>query len=126
MKVHARTLVPSEIPARVEPYTRQTFTTVGKEYEVHAVAVSDGIPFLQFVDDQGYPAWIPSLVFDLADTAIPTDWICNPISTNDGGSLVLLGPDFIAKDEDSYAAMVELHADQVDRFWKRVDSLFSG
>ena len=36
---------------------------------------------------------------------------------------MIIGPDFIAKDKESYIAMVELQADQVDRFWKRIDAL---
>jgi hypothetical protein len=123
MRVRARALALSAIPAKIEPYTRQIFTTVDKEYDVHAVAVFDGIPFLQFVDELGYPAWSPSLLFEVTDTTLPTDWICNAIPTDDGGSLFLLGPDFVARDEASYSEMVELDADQVDRFWKRVKSM---
>jgi hypothetical protein len=121
MKVRARAVNSSEISDRVEPYTRQTFTTAGKEYEVHAVAVFDnGIPFFQFVDDLGYPSWKPSLLFEVSDGALPTDWICNPLSTKEGESILLLGPDFIVVNEEAYNAMVELDANQVERFWRRV------
>lgn len=127
MKVRAKAVTSSEIPAGVVPYTRQTFTTVGKEYDVHAVAVLDGcVPFIQFVDDLGYPAWKPSLLFEVADAAVPGDWICNPISTDDGGSILLLGPDFVANSEESYNAMVELDNEQVGRFWNRVNSIARG
>ncbi len=36
---------------------------------------------------------------------------------------LLLGPDFVAKDQAAHASMAELEADQVDRFWKRIESL---
>ncbi len=41
----------------------------------------------------------------------------------EAGTTVLLGPAFIAKDVESYGAMAELEADQVDRFWKYIDAL---
>lgn len=35
----------------------------------------------------------------------------------------LLGPEFIVRDAESRDAMVELEADQVDLFWKRIDAI---
>jgi len=123
MRVQAKAIRSSEIPTRIEPYTRQTFTTAGKEYDVHAVSMTDhGVPFLQFVDDFGYPAWRPSLMFGITDSTLAPDWVCNFIQTDGGASLLLLGPEFVVRDEASYNDMLLLDADQVDRFWKRVDS----
>ncbi len=36
---------------------------------------------------------------------------------------MVIGPEFVARDQAAYRAMVELEADQVGRFWKRVDLL---
>jgi len=122
MKVRAVAVASSEIPSSIEPYTRQTFVTVGKEYVVHAIAVlGSGVPFLQYIDDHGMPAWTPTLLFEPIDYSLPADWICNCFTGNDGWLALLLGPDFIAKDVPSYVAMVELEPEQVDRLRKRVE-----
>jgi hypothetical protein len=124
MRARARPAGRIQIPPKIEPYTRQRFVTAGKEYEIHAIQVnSDGVPFFQFVDDLGYPAWQPYLLFDVMDTSLPGDWHCNAFSDCEGGTLLAIGPDFVVKDETVLADMVQLDADQVDRFWKRVDSL---
>jgi hypothetical protein len=121
MRVLAREVDWSQIPPEITPYTKesQTFLTVGREYEVHAVAVFRGFVSLQIVDDLKYPSWRASWLFDVADHSIPSDWICTFL--HDEPSM-LLGPEFVVKDEESYGAMVELEAEQVDRFWKRVES----
>lgn len=98
----------------------QVFLAAGKEYDVHAMAVSGGILWLQIVDDIDYPAWYPCMYFELEDGTIPSDWQCQffPRNKPEGLSL-LLGPDFL-RDEAAYDDMVELTPEQVDRFWKRV------
>jgi hypothetical protein len=108
---------PPEV-ARFAP-PEQVRLTVGKMYEVHAVAVFNGIIMLQVIDDLRYPTWEPMWLFDLQDRTLPDDWICNLF--HDEPSMVL-GPEFVARDEESYGAMVELEAEQVDLFWKRVES----
>jgi len=121
MRVVARKVNWSECPADIAPYTKesQTFLTVGHEYEVQAVAVFKGSVALQVIDDLRYPAWEASWLFEVLDKTIPSDWIC---SVFEDEPILVLGPEFIAKDRDSYGAMVDLEADQVDRFWKRVGS----
>lgn len=121
MRVLARQVNWSECPSEIAPFTKQTqtFLSVGREYEVHAVAILKGFPFLQVVDDLGYPSWRASWLFDVVDTTVARDWICNVFHED---PVLVLGPEFVAKDEASYGAMVELEADQVDRFWKRVEA----
>jgi hypothetical protein len=123
MKVRARNVAEVEIPERIEPYTRQAFTTIGKEYEVYAVAVSSDICFILVVNDIDYPGWLPAVLVELADPSLPSDWVCNPILKANGSCLFLMGPEFIAKSQEAYEQMVESDADQVDRFWKRVARL---
>lgn len=122
MRVIARQVDWSECPTEIAPYTTraQTFLTVGNEYEVHAVAIFKGSPRLQVVDDLGYPSWRASWLFDMVDTSLPRDWICNVL---DDEPRLLLGPEFVARNEASYEAMVELEPDQVARFWERLDAL---
>jgi hypothetical protein len=72
---------------------------------------------MQVVDDLGYPGWKPAWLFDVIDSLIPRDWIC---STFHDDPALVLGPDFIARDLEGYAAMVELDPEQVGRFWNRV------
>jgi hypothetical protein len=124
MKVRARAFKPSEVSAKLGLYLNQRFVTEGKEYDVYAIAVFNGVVLLQTVDDLGYPAWTPHVIFDVSDSSVPRDWICNvlPEQAEDDVSM-LIGPEFLAKDLPSYVAMVELEADQVDRFWKRSDAM---
>jgi hypothetical protein len=126
MRVRARKIQANELSPRIQGYIgqNQQFLTHANEYEVHAMSFFDGLLFLQIIDDTRFPAWVPSSLFEQADTSIPSDWKCTmfPRST-EKGILMLLGPDFIVRDEKSYQEMVELDADQVDRFWKRIDSL---
>jgi hypothetical protein len=89
----------------------------GKEYEVYAAAVFEGLVLVQIIDDLGYPGWKPAWLFDVVDPAVPADWICSTF--HDDPSLVL-GPEFVASSTERYTAMVELEPGQVEKFWKRV------
>lgn len=102
----------------MRPYLGQTLITPGKEYEVHAAAVFEGLVLVQVVDDFGYPGWKPAWLFDVIDPAVPADWIC---STFHDEPSFLLGPEFVAGGQERYAAMVELEPEQVERFWKRIE-----
>jgi hypothetical protein len=117
MRVRARQVDPTTAPAALRPYLGQILVTAGKEYEVHAAVVFEGLVAMQVVDDLGYPNWEPAWLFDVVDSAIPGDWICSAF--HDDPALVL-GPDFIARSLDEYVAMVELDPQQVERFWNRV------
>lgn len=120
MRVVARIVDRSTAPDDIHPYIRQVFVTPGVQYEVHAVAVFEGSAALLVVDDIDRPTWWPTWLFDNVSSAIPSDWIC--AFFKEEPSLVI-GPDFIARDIESYGAMVTLEAEQVDKFWKRVDGL---
>ena len=122
MKVTARSVDWAACPQNIRPYTvkSQTFLTVGQEYDVHALAIFKGHPMLQIVNDIGWPSWCAGWLFDTTDEAVPSDRICTLLHEEPS---LLLGPEFVARDEDAYGFMVELEADQVDRFWKRVEAL---
>jgi hypothetical protein len=117
MRLIARNVKASESPANIRHYLGQSFISAGKEYDAQALAVFDGVTVLQVVDDIGMPSWRPAWLFDLIDPSLPDDWVGNVFH---GPLSLVVGPDFIARDEQSYAAMVELNDDQVRRFWKRV------
>jgi hypothetical protein len=109
-----------DCPPRVARFSTpgQVFITPGTEYAVHALAIFEGDLAFQIVDDLRYPAWVSSWFFEVRDPSIPSDWICNAFHDE---PLLVIGPDFIARDRESYGAMVELDAEQVDRFWKRAE-----
>lgn len=118
MRVRVREVDHSTAPSQVQPYLGQTLTTVGADYEVHAMSVFEGVVLLQVIDDVGYPGWKPAWLFDVLDSAMPSDWICSTF--HDEPSLVV-GPSFVAAGLEGYQAMVELEPKQVDLFWRRVD-----
>lgn len=125
MKIRAREIGTFNCPPEIEPYLGQgqTFVTAGKEYEVQSISLFNGIVSLQIVDDIDYPAWYPFVLFEIVEGSLPSDWQCRLFPNNDiTGVTMILGPEFIVKDEAAYEAMVELDPDQVDRFWKRVNA----
>ncbi len=95
--------------------------TIGNEYEVHCVSFFNDLLEYQIVDDLGYPTWCPHVLFNVTDRRLPTDWQIN-CSTNDRRVSFAIGPEFVVQNEASIQAMIELDADQVDRFWRRLDS----
>lgn len=109
-----------EAVARFAP-AGQVFVTAGRRYEVFAVSVFEGQAGFQVVDDLKYPAWLPAVLFDLEDTTLPPDWICNVFPDDD--PQVIMGPRFLAQNLAAYSRMVELETEQVRRFWQRLDRL---
>ena len=98
--------------------------TVGKVYEVHAISVFGGNVLVQIVDDLRFPVWYPSVLFEVVNRDLPSDWQCNSFAQiSMQKHIVVFGPEFVVQNEAAYNAMVELDADQVDLFWKRVDLL---
>lgn len=98
--------------------------SIGTVYEVHALAVFDGMVFLLILEDgqRDFPHWNPAWLFEVCDWSVPDDWICNIISGGLEGLQMVLGPEFIAKDEESYCRMAELEKESVDAFWKRIEA----
>ena len=93
--------------------------TVGKDYEVHAITVFQGVVFFQVVEDKGeLPAWVPAWMCKTVAGEMPGDWVANLV---DEGHL-LIGPPFLARDLQSYVDMVELNPQQMARFWRRLDA----
>ncbi len=96
-----------------------THITIGKEYEVYALSVFEGVVFLQIITDVNISGWKPSWFFEISEATTPNDWVC----CLPGGNLqMVLGPAFVAADESSYNRMVELDSESVAAFWQRVDA----
>ena len=117
MRVRARQFDPADVPVEIEPYLRQRFVTAGREYDVQALIVYDGRASYQIVDDSRTPAWEEAWAFDLVDSAIPADWICSVFQEQ---PRLVLGPSFVAESVEAYETMVEIHPEQVLRFWRRL------
>ena len=122
MRVRFRNPAPDAYTSEEAKYVApgQTFLSTEKHYDVHAVSVYDGVVFVQVVDDNRTPVFDPRALFDVIDTRVPEDWICNVFS--EGLVQLVLGPRFVAKDLASYDGMIDHRGPQVDEFWKRVDS----
>jgi len=121
MRAVARQIEVGSLPESIAKFAPpgQVFLTAGRQYDVHAIAVFEGQPSLLVVDDLRNPAWYPAWLFEVVDTALPPDWICNVFREEPA---LVVGPDFVASDLAAYEGMVELAADRVDLFWKRVGS----
>ncbi len=101
-------------------YSHQTKThiTLNKEYEVFALCIFNGAIFVQIICDVNIPDWLPSTwLFEVTEKNIPSDWICNFFNSQ---PYMVMGPEFEAKDLESYEQMVELEPEAVTKFWERV------
>ena len=94
--------------------------TVGQDYEVHAITVYQGVVAFLVVEDEGeFPVWVPAWMCKTVAGEMPGDWVANLV---DEGHLVI-GPQFLARDLQSYVDMVELNPEQIARFWRRLDAI---
>jgi hypothetical protein len=109
---------PAAVSAFGSPQS-DTNITLGKEYEVHALSVFQGVVCLQIVNDVNIISWLPSWFFEISEPTMPKDWVCCLPGEN---LQVVLGPEFVASDESSYNRMVELDSELVTAFWRRVDA----
>lgn len=125
MKVVARPIEEERLPRGtygnflVSP--GQIFLTSGNEYVVHGIKVYQGRVSFQIVSDLSKPEFYPVVLFDVVDTLLPSDWICNTLKD---GQLLIIGPEFYAKDVASFEAMVLHDTDAMHLFWERLDWLF--
>ena len=122
MRVIVRAFNLAECPAAIRGYLGQSLITTGNQYDVHALAVFEGITIMQIVDDVRMPNWRPGWLFEVIEPTLPSDWICTASASEPS---LILGPEFVAKDEKAYSEMVELDPDQVERFWERVNAMSS-
>ena len=122
MKIRAMRRQRSECHDSVKPYIPGTGAaiSIGTEYDVHAIACYEGIILFQIVDDLRFPAWYPSALFAVTNLVCPRDWQCNLFSNTETDQTLVIGPAFVAESEAAYGSMVELDADQVNRFWDRI------
>ncbi len=109
---------PTEVRAVEHP--SQVFLEDGQVYEVHAVAVVDGMVLLQVIVADVFDKWYSSWFFETVDTTLPSDWICSVFPT---APQVLLGPAYVARDQEAFTRMVDKELTEEDLFWERVQRL---
>lgn len=97
-----------------------THITREKEYEAFAVAVWDGVPFVQIICDLEVETWLPKWLFTLVSHDIPSDWIINCF---EGEVSRVLGPSFVAESKEAYDAMVNLEVVATTNYWQRLRDL---
>lgn len=123
MRVVARDVDPLDAPPAVAPFAvpGQVFLTPNRTYDVHAIAVFEGVVALQVMDDlwaeTRLPDWYPAWLFDVVERSLDDDWIVGVFQAEPA---IVIGPDFVAASLESYEQMVELYRDKVDRFRRRI------
>src|SRR5262245_57154712 len=123
MRVRARVATREQCPPEIGMHLQvPSLISEGKEYDVHAMSVFQGKLFLQIIYDEEshFPTWAPGWIFDVVDSSLPSDWICTLLT---GAVQMVVGPFFLAKDEESYGEMIELHPGQVKNFWDRIEAI---
>lgn len=126
VRVLARNTSIEELPSGIAKFAVQCpeGITVGREYDVYAVSVFEGVVFHQVVDDFRWPVWLPAWHFDVVDHGIPDDWTFNTFRA--GRLACVIGPDFVSSSKSAHEQMVELEPEQVEQFWSRVEALSGG
>ncbi|MEX0732203.1 MAG: hypothetical protein WED00_08880 [Aquisalimonadaceae bacterium] len=94
--------------------------TEEREYEVYAVAEWPESNYCCVISDVDMPLWAPVGVFTTLRDNIPDNWILAKLGTD---LKFIQGPEFIARDEDAYSALVSLEPDAVDRFWQHIEEI---
>jgi hypothetical protein len=123
MRAVARAVDPLDAPPTVARFAvpGQVFLTPNRTYDVHAIAVFEGVVALQVMDDlwveTRLPNWYPAWLFDVVERALDDDWIVGVFQAEPA---IVVGPDFVAASLESYEQMVELYRDKVDRFRQRI------
>ena len=69
--------------------------------------------FVLVLDDYETPVFIPRDLFEIVSKVVPSDWICNTFTEH--GLDFVLGPELIAKDLDSYNAVIDQEREQIAR-----------
>jgi hypothetical protein len=112
--------LPSSLASLAFSSESKIYISLGTEYEVYALSVFEGVAFLQIVNDVDIIAWLPAWLFEMRDTTLPHDWIGNLFSTEPS---LVLGPLFVASDEEAYRCMVEQDLASCQKFQRRKDDL---
>jgi hypothetical protein len=122
MRVQFRSHPPSPASPREAQFlaseVRFPFTP-GREYEVYAVSVFDGVVFVLVIDDLNTPWFTPRSLFETVDATVPSRWICRVFAT--GLVPLILGPEFIARDFASYERFIDCDGEQMKAFWTMVE-----
>ncbi|SEF29471.1 hypothetical protein SAMN05421837_104710 [Amycolatopsis pretoriensis] len=90
----------------------------GREYEVYGFALFEKGPAFLVRNDDRYPEWYATSVFEVLDSAVPADWRAG---RGDGYEFVLGYPE-LAASETVMAELVELRQDALRPFARRVQA----
>jgi hypothetical protein len=123
MRVRARNIdeALAKMPAHEAPFEPrgQVFLTEGKEYTVYALSVYKRVVSVLIVDDLRTQTFYLTRLFEVIDPKVGSDWICSTFP--DDPVQLLLGPAYVAKDLESYGALLDCRQAQVDLFWRRIN-----
>ncbi len=117
MQVRGLSINWNKVPAEVEPFisSKQTFITPGEKYSVHALSIYNKVLFVLVIDDLNTPVFVPVWLFEIISTDIPDDWICNLKASSEVE--MILGPEFLARDIESYNSMVDQESEKLEQLW---------
>lgn len=97
--------------------------TVGRDYEVFAIAVYRGAPLLLLSDDNGLPNWYPVDLFSISDPRVSVDWLAASYPDNATGLQFLLGYGQLISDESHYDALLERSPEAMEVFRQQTSLL---
>jgi hypothetical protein len=74
------------------------------------MSIFSGVVFVLIKDKYGIFTWLPSWLFEVVESYMPTYWITNFFHDDPS---CLIGPEFMASDLDTYSRLVEQDLEMV-------------
>lgn len=94
---------------------------IGKEYLVMGIMILKRDKCIQYlIDDSGRPFWIPYLLFDISDNALPNNWYVSIFDKNSPGDLFYLSGFYeLCNDEDFHDSLMERDEEAMILYFQR-------
>lgn len=98
--------------------TQSAFTvSVGKEYQVFAMALWRGVVLMLLADDSHFPNWFPIDLFSMSDSRLPENWSFLSAESNESGLQALWGYERLITDDSHYDGLLEREPEALRHFY---------
>jgi hypothetical protein len=90
--------------------------SIGKEYEVFAMALWQSVIIVLVLDETKKPNWYSIELFSVADGRLPGDWMFNSLANDERGVEAIWGYEAMVSDPRHYEALIERDRNALDIF----------
>lgn len=92
--------------------------SVGKEYDIFAMALWQGTLLMLVADDHHLPNWFPAELFSYSHPRLPPDWLFTASLTEASGLEALWGYERLITDPSHYDALLEREPEALTYFYE--------